>query len=100
MRQLVFYIRFVDGQLNIHEDLLVCILQLYLMHYRGYSFAAFITAEQCRGQCYNGASAMAGCKTGVSTELLQKEPRALYTHCYGHALNLALQETVKSNRVL
>lgn len=25
---------------------------------------------------------------------------ALYTHCYGHALHLAIQETVKSNVIL
>ena len=43
---------------------------------------------------------MSGCKTGVSTSLLRKEPRALYTHCYGHALNLAVQEAVKANIIL
>ena len=56
--------------------------------------------EKCRGQCYDGASAMAGCKTGVATKLLQKEPHALYTHCYGHAVNLAVQDAVKTNSVL
>lgn len=43
---------------------------------------------------------MAGCKTGVATILLQKEPQALYTHCYGHALNLAVQESVQANLIL
>ena len=43
---------------------------------------------------------MSGCKTGVATTLLQKERRALSTHCYGRALNLPVQETVKSNRIL
>lgn len=32
--------------------------------------------------------------------LLRKEPRALYTHCYGHALNIAVQESVKANHIL
>ena len=53
-----------------------------------------------RGQCYDRASSMSGCKTGISTSLLRKEPRALYTHCYGHALNLAVQEAVKANIIL
>ena len=29
-----------------------------------------------------------------------EEPRAMYTHCYGHALNLAASDTVKRNKVL
>ena len=51
--------------------------------------------SNCRGQCYDGASSMAGCRTGVATTIQQQEPRALYTHCYGHALNLAVQDSVK-----
>ena len=43
---------------------------------------------------------MSGSKSGVATALLLKEPRALYTHCYGHALNLAVQDMVKANKVL
>ena len=55
--------------------------------------------EYCRGQSYDGESSMAGCKTGVATTFLRKQPLALYTHCYGHALNLAVQESVKANHV-
>ena len=29
--------------------------------------------QNCHGQCYDGASSMAVCRTGVSTELLAKE---------------------------
>ena len=43
---------------------------------------------------------MAGCKTYVSNTILQKEHTALYTHCYGHALNLAVQDAVKANVIL
>ncbi len=43
---------------------------------------------------------MSGSKSGVATVLLSKEPRALYTHCYGHALNLAVQDMVKDNKIL
>lgn len=56
--------------------------------------------DKCRGQCYDGTAAMAGCRSGVATTLLLKEPQALYTHCYGHALNLAVQDTVKRNKIL
>ncbi len=51
--------------------------------------------DNCRGQCYDGASSMSGVKSGVATRIMQMEKWALYTHCYGHALNLAAQDSVK-----
>ena len=39
-------------------------------------------------------------QTGVATRINALESRALYTHCYGHALNLAVQDTLKSNKVM
>ena len=48
-----------------------------------------ISINKLRGQCYDGASSVSGPRSGVATQILQEEPRALYTHCYGHALNLA-----------
>ena len=36
----------------------------------------------------DSATMVAGCKTTI----LRKEHRALYTYCYGHALNLAVQD--------
>ena len=45
-----------------------------------------IPLTDCRGQCYDGASNMVGAKTGVATRIKEIEPRALLTHCYGHAL--------------
>ena len=48
-----------------------------------------------RGQCYDGASYMTGCRTGVATQILTIEPRALLTHCYEHSLNLAMCDTIK-----
>jgi len=46
-----------------------------------------------RGQGYDGASAMAGKVSGVSTQILQKQPKALYCHCRGHNLNLVISST-------
>ena len=58
-----------------------------------------LSLQNCRGQCYDGASSMAGC-ISTTIGLLRKEYRALYTHCYGHALNLAVQDAVKANVIL
>ena len=54
-----------------------------------------IKLEHCRGQCYDGASTMSGTKKGVAKVIATKESRAIYTHCYGHALNLGVGDTVK-----
>ena len=35
------------------------------------------------------------CQAGVAKLVLDEEPRAIYTHCYGHSLNLACNDTIK-----
>ena len=45
------------------------------------------------GQGYDGASVMAGKVSGVSTQILKKQPKALYCHCRGHNLNLVISST-------
>ena len=50
--------------------------------------------DKCRGQCYDGCSTMSGHKNGVAAIIKKDEPRALFTHCYGHALNLAASDVV------
>ena len=52
--------------------------------------------ENTRGQCYDGVAAMAGTKTGVATQIKAINSKCLYTHCYGHALNLAVADSIKS----
>jgi hypothetical protein len=54
----------------------------------------------CRGQCYDGASTMSGSRSGVSTQIAGIEPRALYTNCYGHALNFATQDAIKGVKLM
>ena len=41
-----------------------------------------------------------GSKSGVAKRILDLEPCALYTHCYGHALNLATQDALKGIKVM
>ena len=59
-----------------------------------------LAMSSCRGQCYDGAANMAGIRNGVAVQMCAEEPRATYTHCYGHALNLAASDTVKKNKIL
>ena len=53
----------------------------------------FIT--KARRQCYDGAAAMSGCRSEVAKRIMDDEPKAIYTHCYGHSLDLAISDTVK-----
>ena len=50
----------------------------------------------CCGQCYDGAANMAGARNRVAVQILG----ATFTHCYGHALNLAAGDTIKKNKIL
>ena len=36
----------------------------------------------------------------VATKLQEKERRAIYTHCYGHSLNLACVDTIKQSKLM
>ena len=56
-----------------------------------------IPLTKIHGQCYDGSSTMAGAKAGVSTKMQELEPRAVFLHCYGHALNLAVSDTIKQS---
>ena len=78
---------------SIKADILVRVLKDRLLRMN-------LPLAYCRGQCYDGAANMAGAKNGVATQILHEEPRATFTHCYGHALNLAAGDTVKKNKVL
>ena len=44
------------------------------------------------GQCYDGSAVMSGQKTGVAAHVKSLNKKALFTHCYGHALNLAVKD--------
>lgn len=59
-----------------------------------------IPVKNCRGQCYDGAANMAGRRAGVATKIKEVEPRALYIHCMGHSLNLAVQDTCRSVSII
>ena len=52
--------------------------------------------ENARGQCCDAASTMAGVKNGISAKIKLLNDAALYTHCYGHALNLAVNDCIRN----
>ena len=100
--QLVFCVRWVDDDLEVHEefigihplpnttaDEIVRIIKDILLRMN-------LKVENTRGQCYDGAATMSGPKSGVATQIKSLNGKCLYTHCYGHALNLAVGDVIKN----
>ena len=46
------------------------------------------------GECFDGAINMSGVNKGLSARMKECSPLAIYVPCYGHLLNLALQDTM------
>ena len=43
-----------------------------------------------QGQAYDGAGVMSGKPKGVGAQITRQYPKALYTHCAAHRLNLCV----------
>lgn len=43
---------------------------------------------------------MSGSRSGVAAQISREESRAVYTHCYGHSLNLACNDSFKHSKVM
>ena len=50
--------------------------------------------ENIVGLCFDGAATMSGMDKGVATRMKECCPFALYVHCSGHLLSLAIQDTM------
>lgn len=104
--QVVLCFRWVDCELEAHEDFvglhkvdkinadtLVAVVKDVILRLN-------LDLHHCRGQCYDGAANMAGSRSGTATQICQVEKRAVFTHCYGHALNLAVADVVKQSKLV
>ena len=104
--QAVVVIRWVDDSLSVHKEFLglhevenieantlVSAIEDTLLR-------ANLSIQKIRGQCYHGSSNMSGLRNGVAKQIMDKEARALYTHCYGHTLSLASMDAVKGCQIM
>ena len=104
--QVVIVLRWVDEDHSVQEDFiglyktestnaatLVSLIKDVLL-------CCNLSISMCCGQCYDGASVMTGVKSGVSTLIMKEESRAVFTHCYGHSLNLAMNDIVKRSKLM
>ena len=103
--QVTLFLRWVADDLQVHEEFLglykvECIDAATLTSVIRDLFVRLnLSFDRLRGQCYDGASSMAGSRSGVAKRVSEFESRAVFTHCYGHALKGAIarkQEVVRA----
>lgn len=94
--QLSLAVRFVDSDGYIHEEFLGF---NDLQRITGEAIASSILdslprwnldIKNCRGQGYDGASNMSSSRRGTQARIREKSPKAVYTHCRAHCLNIAI----------
>ena len=94
-------LRWDDNNLDVHEEF----IGLCNVPFISASHLTFVVKDalirlnfslaKARGQCNDAASNVSGVRNGVAKEIRDEEPKAHFTHCYGHALNLAASDTIK-----
>ena len=99
--QFVLCLRWVDVDLNPHEEFIglhvvsnICADTLVAC-IRDVLIRINLTLKNCRDQCFDGASNTSGATYGVATQIKAKEPRAIFSHYYGHSLQLAVGDMIK-----
>ena len=96
--QVVICIRWIDDNLIAHEDFVSlkpvakCTSEMIVNVIKETINQMRLKVSNLRGQCYDGAAVMTGHKNGVAAKIKEENPKCLYTHCYGHALNLCVKD--------
>lgn len=104
--QLCIAIRWVDSEYNIHETALGLVqlpntkaLTLFGL-IKDMLIRCSLQLSECIGQAYDGASNMSGIHNGVQALMKREAGHCLYVHCFGHCLNLCVQEVTKKCELL
>ena len=106
IEQLTFVLRWVSEDFTVSEEFLglYCLSSVDAQSIVDVMTDAFLRFQipltKLRGQCYDGCSTMAGAKAGVAAKIAGMEPRAVFTHCYGHALSLSISDTIKRSSAM
>jgi hypothetical protein len=91
-------LRFIDSEFNIREQFFRFIhcseglagKDLAAVILRCLSEELCLDIQDCRGQGYDGAGAVAGHINGLAARIKRLNNKAIYTHCYSHRLNLSI----------
>lgn len=104
--QVVVCVRWVNDKLQVFEDFVAiepiarCTSDEIVQVLKAVLDTLNLPIEKCRGQCYDGASVMKGKKNGVAKQFKDLNKKILYTHCYGHALNLSIKDVCENIKCL
>ena len=104
--QLPLVLRFVDRERNVREEFIgFCECEDGVT---GQAIATLIkkvvqklglSMDYCKGQCYDGAGNMSGPCNGAAAIVRRQYPKAIYTHCMAHCLNLSVASACKMQNV-
>ena len=89
--QLTICIRWVDKELEAHEDFLGFYnvpdigAETIVLAIKDVLLKLQLSLVNCREQCYDGTSNMMGHKTGVAKRIQDLQQKAYPTHCHGHS---------------
>ncbi|XP_046851774.1 52 kDa repressor of the inhibitor of the protein kinase-like [Xenia sp. Carnegie-2017] len=104
--QMALILRFIDKNMDIREEFIAFLQCKWGLS--GENLAKLILdklkdlglpIEDCHGQGYDGAGAVAGCVKGLAAQILKLNSKALYTHCYSHRLNLSVCDSLSDIEV-
>lgn len=101
VEQMPLCIRFVDKNCNIREEFLEFVpLKRVTGIFIGEAILRKLeewqlSADDMRGQGYDGAKSMSSDRVGCQAVIRQQAPLAVYTHCSGHCLNLVVAGALK-----
>ena len=104
--QLVICLRWVDCDLVAHDefiglkDMSCTNADSIMAELKDVLIRVNLKLSKCRGQCYDGCSAMDGYRNRVVVQIKEEKKRALYTHCYAHSLHLVVGDTMKNSAIL
>ena len=51
--------------------------------------------NDCRAQSYDRTAAVSASKNNMAAYIIKENPKAVYTHCFSHKLNLSICKTCK-----
>ncbi|KAL2099389.1 hypothetical protein ACEWY4_005869 [Coilia grayii] len=78
------FLGFYNAHDTTGETLFSCIVDVFLR--------LNIPIERLVAYCFDGASNLSGCFSGVQAQVKEFCPQSMYVHCGNHALDLVLQE--------
>ena len=86
--QVMVFLRWVSEDFEVNEEYMGLYLikaEILFSGIKDFLLRFNLALSNISGQSYDAAAAMAKYKLGVATRLLQEQPKALYSYCYGHA---------------